>query len=857
MLTQNRNNVMVSCIISLLWFFLAVVPASDSHAGIHNCSQNQLVDNDLIAINAVISSGNFTAKVRARKPFTSFSIGTTSQLDFFIDNDQNDDTGDDRPGAIRGTDLRISCDVGLVLSCSLYVLPTTFDGQEQKSNIIPSATLLEQNYVLQVSIPSFTYTAFDVFAFAHGNVPVFGGKTGNGDRCPETGIFDTATGTAKVRSPAAAVDAVIDDPSGGLLFGWGFQTFGDQYRIFVDYQSPIDVTSLNFQGLLELDTDRALPTGLVQTPFIIDSPFNEIPSWGWDVAIKINGGGQTGDDPTPISLDFGKQSDFIQAPTTAFPFFPFGEGYNDGRWYVKNGNQLVLEGSLSQLDTRQWRYLGNGSKIVSRVPTDGRVIGRLFTNLNDGTITDMIPKNDKAFDTGAKTELPAIQWVTDKMVSGMAPANDVERQWDLTQVDGQLVGKNLVVRGTLTRLDPSWRDTGLRVFLDTDLNSSTGTQISSFSGGQTIGADYVMWIGPRVAPVFLGYTTIFVKPDHSAEGHDNWVNIKFSDPKLAYSPAQVIVTIPLSAIGNPKNAVRLYFGTVLFTESIQDIAPTQPLTLINGTQKFQLSVNRLGTGKGTVTSSPAGINCGSDCLENYANGTIVTLKATQASGSTFTGWGGACSGKASCTVTLRQDQAVTATFNTVAGVPASIKVPASDADGKYTVSWTASATSGVTYILQEATNNTFTAGLRTAYTGTGLSTSITGRSTGKTYYYRVKATKTGYSASALRAGNNGCLVKFPVGVPASIKVPASDADGKYTVSWKASATSGVTYVLQEATNNTFNAGLRTAYTGTRLSASITGRSNGRTYYYRVKATKAGYSASAPRTGNNGCLVKFP
>ena len=39
-------------------------------------------------------------------------------------------------------------------------------------------------------------------------------------------------------------------------------------------------------------------------------------------------------------------------------------------------------------------------------------------------------------------------------------------------------------------------------------------------------------------------------------------------------------------------------------------------------------VTLAGTGAGTVTSSPAGITCGSDCAEAYPPGTMVTLTAT-------------------------------------------------------------------------------------------------------------------------------------------------------------------------------------------------------------------------------------
>ena len=81
------------------------------------------------------------------------------------------------------------------------------------------------------------------------------------------------------------------------------------------------------------------------------------------------------------------------------------------------------------------------------------------------------------------------------------------------------------------------------------------------------------------------------------------------------------------------------------------------------TMEFLLSVNITGTGSGTVTSSPAGISCGSDCSESYTSGTSVTLTASAASGSTFAGWSGACSGTSTCTVSMSAARSVTANFS--------------------------------------------------------------------------------------------------------------------------------------------------------------------------------------------------
>lgn len=76
-----------------------------------------------------------------------------------------------------------------------------------------------------------------------------------------------------------------------------------------------------------------------------------------------------------------------------------------------------------------------------------------------------------------------------------------------------------------------------------------------------------------------------------------------------------------------------------------------------------LTLQRLGTGVGTVTSNPAGINCGNDCRETYALGQSITLTATPAPGSGFMGWGGACTGTArTCTLAMTGARNVTARF---------------------------------------------------------------------------------------------------------------------------------------------------------------------------------------------------
>lgn len=77
---------------------------------------------------------------------------------------------------------------------------------------------------------------------------------------------------------------------------------------------------------------------------------------------------------------------------------------------------------------------------------------------------------------------------------------------------------------------------------------------------------------------------------------------------------------------------------------------------------YGLIVTLSGTGSGTVTSTPAGINCPTTCTASFPQNTQVALSETPAAGTTFSGWGGACSGTAACTVTIAGASSVTASF---------------------------------------------------------------------------------------------------------------------------------------------------------------------------------------------------
>lgn len=66
---------------------------------------------------------------------------------------------------------------------------------------------------------------------------------------------------------------------------------------------------------------------------------------------------------------------------------------------------------------------------------------------------------------------------------------------------------------------------------------------------------------------------------------------------------------------------------------------------------------------GKVTSSPAGIDCGTTCSASYVENTSVTLTAVADSSSRFDGWTGeGCTGTATCVLPMSQARSVKATF---------------------------------------------------------------------------------------------------------------------------------------------------------------------------------------------------
>jgi hypothetical protein len=118
------------------------------------------------------------------------------------------------------------------------------------------------------------------------------------------------------------------------------------------------------------------------------------------------------------------------------------------------------------------------------------------------------------------------------------------------------------------------------------------------------------------------------------------------------SPTSVQATVPTGATTGPVS-VTTPVGTATSTNSF--------------TVTLTLQVTKSGNGAGTVTStsnpaSPTQIDCGATCSASYTSGTVVTLTAAAATGSTYS-WSGCDTVLgATCTVTMSAARSVAVTF---------------------------------------------------------------------------------------------------------------------------------------------------------------------------------------------------
>jgi Divergent InlB B-repeat domain len=192
----------------------------------------------------------------------------------------------------------------------------------------------------------------------------------------------------------------------------------------------------------------------------------------------------------------------------------------------------------------------------------------------------------------------------------------------------------------------------IQVFIDADTNINTG-QKGTFGG-----YDYVMFAFPSGGAIF--------KWDPNGSSGAGYYRYNAATFKLQTAGATEQFSINRSELGNTGS-----FSFFAITYSIDGAAgnvwdriPDSGLGTYTLSFPATLTVQKNGTGSGSVADATSAINCGATCTATLTQGQQVTLSATADPGSVFAGWGGACSGTSiTCTLTLSADATVTATFS--------------------------------------------------------------------------------------------------------------------------------------------------------------------------------------------------
>lgn len=197
--------------------------------------------------------------------------------------------------------------------------------------------------------------------------------------------------------------------------------------------------------------------------------------------------------------------------------------------------------------------------------------------------------------------------------------------------------------------------------------AAAGSEFRGWSGGGCSGTGactVTMDQARAVAATFVARHLLTVSTDGSGTGSVTSVPAGIACGSDCSETLDEGTEVTLVADADPGSVFRGWSADGCF-----DDEPECVLTILDATSvvatfvaQHELEVNATGSGSGSVVSSPAGIDCGFECVAPFDEGTDVTLVAVADEGSAFRGWTGACSGLDDCTVSMDEEQSVTATF---------------------------------------------------------------------------------------------------------------------------------------------------------------------------------------------------
>jgi len=269
------------------------------------------------------------------------------------------------------------------------------------------------------------------------------------------------------------------------------------------------------------------------------------------------------------------------------------------------------------------------------------------------------------------------------------------------------------------------------------------------------------------------------------------------------------IQVTLSASADPGSTFTGWQGACTGAGAVCTILvnAATDVTAVFTLNQYQVTVAKAGNGLGQLTSIPAGLDCGSDCTEFYAYGSLVTLNASAAPSSTFAGWIGACSGNTPvCNITVDSAKSVTAIFilnqysltlsKSGGGAGKVVSSPSGiDCGNACTASYPHGT--ALTLTATAATGSTF-AGWQGACTGTEITCSVTidGAKAATALFtlnqYTVTVQKAGNSSGVVVSSPNGiecgstCTAVYGYG--ANVSLTATAAASTRFVGWSGACT---------------------------------------------------------------------
>jgi List-Bact-rpt repeat protein len=178
--------------------------------------------------------------------------------------------------------------------------------------------------------------------------------------------------------------------------------------------------------------------------------------------------------------------------------------------------------------------------------------------------------------------------------------------------------------------------------------SGTGTCTVSLTHDQSVTANYL--------PVY--YLSVNTTGNGSVRSSDGFINC----PSNCGSP--YVANTPVTLISNPGQGWSLnsWSGPCVGNAPTCSFNMTSNITAgATFTQdNYTLTVSM--SGQGSITSTDGFINCPGMCSHTYLSLTQIVLNAVPASGWTFSGWSGGCSGVGACRLTLLSNTGVSAYF---------------------------------------------------------------------------------------------------------------------------------------------------------------------------------------------------